>query len=146
MSTSRPLPKPGQLTKMSKQTCVVGHRAIEWLLLAGLLICTALAAPLRAEQDKIRTAFRVKYVTADAVYLEGGSSVGLSPGQRLTVKHKESETDAEGGKDVAEIELESVASTSAAGKILSPPSCLRKMWKSSRSSSPRRRSGNTRKW
>ncbi|HYK91152.1 MAG TPA: hypothetical protein VE398_20445 [Acidobacteriota bacterium] len=83
-----------------------------------LMICSALAMSARAEQDKVRTEFVVKYVSADAVYLEGGSSTGLAAGQKLTIKHKGADGIAE-GDPVAEIEIDSVATSSAVGKIVS---------------------------
>ncbi len=87
--------------------------------LAALLVWMAAGLQLHADEQKVQTTFRVKYVAADAVYLEGGSSAGLAEGQKLTIKRKESGENGAAEKVVGEIELESVASTSAAGKIIS---------------------------
>jgi hypothetical protein len=62
---------------------------------------------------------RVKHIYGDAVYLEAGSSSGLSEGLRLTVRRGKPSTDGADPAIVAEIEIESVAETSAAGRILS---------------------------
>ena len=59
---------------------------IRFLLLAASA-WSVLIAPVQAEPGKM-AGIRVKYVYRDAVYLEAGSSVGLSAGQRLTVRRK----------------------------------------------------------
>jgi hypothetical protein len=58
--------------------------------------------------------FGVKYVSADAVYLEAGSNAGLAKGQKLAIKRKSA-----GNTVIGQIEIESVAASSAAGIILS---------------------------
>jgi hypothetical protein len=88
------------------------------LFLAVLVICPFFTVNAAAGQEKIRITFRVKFVSADAVYLEGGSNAGLAVGQRLTVKRKAGEGETEDGKDVADIEIDSVASTSAAARVM----------------------------
>jgi len=70
-------------------------------------------------QEKIATTFRVKYVAADAVYLEGGSSAGLAEGQQLTIRRKPGDAAGDAERTVAEIQIESVATSSAVGKIIS---------------------------
>jgi hypothetical protein len=86
-----------------------GNRAV----LAGLFLSFSLAAGLCLAQDKLQQVFGVKYVSADAVYLEGGSTAGLAQGQKLIIRRNGvAET------EVARIEVESVASSSTVGRIL----------------------------
>ncbi len=89
------------------------------LLLACVLGMLAAATCAGAEAGEVQTTFPVKYVTADSVYLEGGSNVGLAQGQKLTVKRKGPEDGNADPKVVGEIEIQAVASVSAVGKILS---------------------------
>jgi hypothetical protein len=79
-----------------------------------LVLSFALASSLYGMQESVQTAFSVKYVSADAVYLEGGSNAGLAEGQKLAIKRKGAED-----TDIAQIEIESVTPSSAVGKILS---------------------------
>ncbi len=61
----------------------------------------------------IQTDFKVKYVGQDAVYLIGGRAAGLTQGTKLTIKRR---ADAGAANDmvvVAELEVASVAATSA---------------------------------
>ena len=61
----------------------------------------------------IQTDFKVKYVGQDAVYLIGGRAAGLAQGTKLTIKRR---VDSGAAKDmvaVAELEVASVAATSA---------------------------------
>jgi hypothetical protein len=62
---------------------------------------------------------QVKYVLKDVVYLNAGSESGLFAGEILIIRRDE-----KGTTDIAEIELESIASISAAGKILSSKSAV----------------------
>ncbi len=87
-------------------------------LLTGMLIWLALFHTGYAEGKKLKTTFVVKYVAADAVYLEGGSDAGLAPGQRLAIKREGANAGVGAGTTVAEIEIESVASVSAVAKIV----------------------------
>jgi hypothetical protein len=89
------------------------------IILAGLSICVLVTPELRAGPDKVQTEFRVKYVSADAVYLEGGSAAGLAEGQKLVIKKKDTGAEGKAEKSIAEIEIESVASASAVGRVLS---------------------------
>lgn len=83
-----------------------------------LVFASLLAASLVAfgqQQTEVRTRFTVKYVVEGAVYLEGGRTAGLAEGQKLTVRridpaHPE-------GRTIAQIEVASVASTSAACSV-----------------------------
>ncbi len=66
--------------------------------------------------------FRVKFVHDNAVYLEAGSGAGLAEGQILSIRRKESDEAFAEAMTVGEIEIESVAATSAAGRIVSSKS------------------------
>ncbi len=79
---------------------------------------TGSAAP-GGQDQAVPTRFRVKFVTQDVVYLEGGREAGLAEGQRLTIRKDGSAnlTDEDSGS--AEVRVISVASTSAAAEILS---------------------------
>ncbi len=95
------------------------HCAV-WRHVIALLICFSTSIRIMsAEPDKVRTEYRVKYVAADAVYLDGGSNSGLSEGQRLNIYHADVVKDADLSKVIAEIQIESVASASAVGRITS---------------------------
>jgi hypothetical protein len=76
--------------------------------LFALILIFVCAPELHSAQS-----FPIKFVSADAVYMEGGSSDGLAAGQKLLIKRKGSE------ESVGQIEIESVASSSAVGRILS---------------------------
>jgi hypothetical protein len=92
--------------------------AFRLFLLACLLSAVPELSP--AAEPLKNLGIRVKHVYKDAVYLEAGSGAGLSQGLKLKIKRG-----AAAGKDqsvIAEIELESVASTSAAGRIISSKS------------------------
>jgi hypothetical protein len=65
---------------------------------------------------------RVKHVYRDAVYLEGGSSVGFSQGLKLKIKRGGPGTENKEPIVIAEVEIESVTLTSSAGRILSSKS------------------------
>jgi hypothetical protein len=100
-----------------RQRVCLHQPAWSWLLIAGLILSFALFAglcPAQDKQEKMQTAFSVKYVSADAVYLEGGGNAGLATGQKLIIKQKGAEDTV-----VAQIEIESVAASSAAARILS---------------------------
>ncbi len=81
---------------------------ILWILLSQLL-------PGQASEP--RTVFRVKYVAAGGVYLDGGSDAGLSEGMKLTVKRPATEPKDGPPRMVAELEITAVAATSAACAI-----------------------------
>jgi hypothetical protein len=84
-------------------------RAIPYFLIA-------LCGQCPAEPAKIDGGFHVKHVLADVVYLDGGSSAGLSEGQKLTIQRNSSNT--EEPESIAEIEIDSVALISATAKII----------------------------
>lgn len=86
--------------------------------LAGVLLALALspcAMMVRATEPEIAAGIRVKYVSGDAVYLEAGSSAGISEGQSLVVWRRDGAGEA---ARVAEILIESVALKSSAGRIV----------------------------
>jgi hypothetical protein len=72
-----------------------------------LLLALAL---LRAQSSSQRTAFRIKYVAEGAVYIDGGRAAGLAEHMTLTVESA-------GGEPVAELEVASVAESSAVCEI-----------------------------
>jgi hypothetical protein len=63
--------------------------------------------------------FHVKFVTADAVYVDGGSAAGLSEGSRLSIKRPQAGETALTAASVAEIVVTSVATISAVCEIRS---------------------------
>lgn len=91
---------------------------------ALLLVCaTALAqeAPTAAN-PAIRTAFRVRYVAEDAVYIDGGRSAGLAEGMTLVIRQKAG-TQAAGSDNsdaalAAELRVVSLAETSAVCQVV----------------------------
>jgi len=81
------------------------------LLIAAFLIpaLPALSAPRQVE---VKTRFTVKYVVEGSVYLDGGREAGLVEGQKLTIRRPDPA--AAEGRVIAEIQVASVASSSAA--------------------------------
>jgi hypothetical protein len=77
-----------------------------------------------AQDVELRTRFRVKYVAADAVYLEGGRNAGLSEGMTLIIRPTSTDAAANPQPDtaalenVAELKIVSVASTSAVCEVV----------------------------
>ena len=65
-----------------------------------------------------RTTFRVKYVAEGAAYLDGGRSSGLAEGMKLVVRDPNSGSQKDG--DLAELQVVSVAETSAVTEIHRP--------------------------
>ncbi len=100
---------------MNKPRLLIQASCKLFLLASIVWICArpTIADPLKAME------IRVKHVYGDAVYLEAGSSSGLTEGLKLAIRQKASATDGAPPDIVAEIEIESVATTSAAGRILS---------------------------
>jgi hypothetical protein len=74
----------------------------------------------------LRKAFRVKYVTQDTAYLEGGRAAGLSEGMKLVVRESAAgdaiatPADNLGENGIAELEVISVAETSSVTNIVEP--------------------------
>jgi hypothetical protein len=88
------------------------------LTLLAFFVCLGVAAT-QAQDAKVLMKFRVKYVSAGAVYLEGGRDAGLSEGQRLTVGRSGPDESGNEVKGTAEVRIVSVASASAVAEILS---------------------------
>jgi hypothetical protein len=84
-----------------------------------------IAAVAVAQDVELRTRFRVKYVAADAIYLEGGRNAGLSEGMRLVIRPNTTDaventpTDGALIENVAELKVVSVATTSAVCEVVS---------------------------
>ncbi len=81
-----------------------------------LLGCT-----LGAQSPAPRTTFRVKYITEDAVYLDGGREAGLSEGMKLSVTRG----DGTQAGVIAELEITAVAATSAVCSVTKPQTGLK---------------------
>jgi hypothetical protein len=86
---------------------------------------TPAALALRATHPDFRTTFRIKYVASGAAYLDGGRSAGLTEGMKLVVRETPTGSitaAADGNADnvVAELEVMSVAETSAVTDIHTP--------------------------
>ena len=80
-----------------------------------------------SDNADFRTAFRVKYVVQDAAYLEGGRSAGLAEGMKLVIRDLPNAgavaadgSNSSAAGDVAELEILSVAETSAVTEIHTP--------------------------
>ena len=79
------------------------------------------------ENADFRTAFRVKYVAQDAAYLDGGRAAGLAEGMKLVVRDlpnvgavAAAGADSNAAGDIAELEVLSVAETSAVSELHVP--------------------------
>lgn len=73
--------------------------------------------------EKVRTSFQVKYVAEDAAYLNGGRSSGLAEGMKLEVRGaapSPGDSASAQGPIVAELQVVSVAETSAVTDIRTP--------------------------
>lgn len=82
------------------------------------------AAPHQANPD-VRVAFRVKYVAEGVAYLEGGRNDGLAEGMKLEVRtidpsEKLTAASSQDAQPIAELEVASVALSSAASEIHNP--------------------------
>ena len=100
----------GYLLRLSRFCMLPCRLNGKWMALALILYSALLSNLHSAEKD---AAFGIKYVSADAVYLGGGSEAGLTAGQKLVIRQK-------GAEEVitAQIEIESVTPSSAVGRIL----------------------------
>jgi len=82
-------------------------------------------AALQQANPDLRVAYRIKYVAEGVAYLEGGRNDGLSEGMKLNVKaidpsSKPTAAKGEDAQAVAELEVASVALSSAVGEIHNP--------------------------
>ncbi len=87
------------------------------LIFAGTIAATA-------QDVDLRTRFKVKYVAADAVYLEGGRNAGLDEGMTLVIRSTLPTPSADPSniavpENVAELKVISVASSSAVCQVVS---------------------------
>jgi len=92
-----------------RQVC---KRALPSFAIAIAMVC-------HAEDQGLRTSFRVRYVASGSVYLDGGRAAGLSEGFHLTVKRRtpgEAELEA---KTVGEVVVVSLAENSAVCEVKS---------------------------
>ena len=88
------------------------------LLAAAQLLVALLPALALGQQPPVRTAFKIMYIADGAVYLDGGQNEGLAKGMSLKVIRPNAGS-AGGTAEVAELVVESVASSSAVCDILS---------------------------
>lgn len=72
----------------------------------------------RAESVNVNDGFEVKYVYAGSVYIDAGSRSGVKVGQRLSIKRAPEKGEVDKAEEIGRVEIESIAPTSAAGKIL----------------------------
>jgi hypothetical protein len=84
-----------------------------------------LQASLSQANPDVRIAFRVKYVAEAVAYLDGGSNDGLTEGMKLVVKgidpsQKPTSVSSEDGQPIADLEVASVALSSAVSEIHNP--------------------------
>jgi hypothetical protein len=84
------------------------------LVLTLLFACCAVLA----QQDTVRTTFKVKFVAEGAVYLDGGRAAGLGERMKLTVRRDTAFGIGQMGEPVAELEVLSVAETSSVCEVL----------------------------
>jgi hypothetical protein len=82
------------------------------------IVVPATAGPARPQSRDLPAGFEVKYVYSGSVYIDAGSRSGLEIGQTLTILRIPAQGRSGGPEKVGDIEIESVASISAAGKIL----------------------------
>jgi hypothetical protein len=77
------------------------------------------AAPPAASDASLHVSFEVKYVAEGAAYLADGRNVGLAEGMKLTVRNPAGSGDsgAAPGQAVAELQIVSVAETSAVAEV-----------------------------
>ena len=86
--------------------------------LISCLVCVVFLNQAPAQQAETLN-IRIKHVYGNAVYLDAGGSSGLSEGQRFGIVRASQEQTASDPRIIAEIEIESVANTSAAGRVIS---------------------------
>ncbi len=73
----------------------------------------------------IQTEFKVKYVAKEVVYLSGGRSSGLAQGMKLSIKRPADGVTAGASPVLAELEVSSVAASSAVAEIKNTTDALR---------------------
>lgn len=78
------------------------------------------AEPVATRLTPVRTMFRVKGLSAESVYIDGGTNAGLQVGMSLIVRDlalSPNANDHSGGKFVAELRILAVATTSAVAEV-----------------------------
>ena len=88
------------------------------MLRRGLLLALLASLSLCAQETAVQTAFRVRYVGSDSVYVEGGRSAGLVEGMKLVIKASGKESGDEAGV-VAYLKVVAIAETSAMCEVVS---------------------------
>ena len=88
-----------------------------WFLTAFLCVSLTCPAIVRAQSAEQRTAFRIRQIAANTVYLDGGAAGGLVEGMRLTVKRLPEGEALLSARVIGELTVISVASHSAACEI-----------------------------
>jgi hypothetical protein len=76
----------------------------------------ALVSVLGAQTPEARSSFRIKYIAAGVVYLDGGRAAGLAEHMKLTVQRDNAGA---AGSSIAELEVVSVAESSSVCEISS---------------------------
>ena len=112
-----------QIVISATRMAVIKVRA--FLLVAAPLLAALLPALAWAQGTIQQTAFRIKFITEGAVYLNGGSAAGLKEGQKLVVKRSIAATQPSSEKSMpaattgvlATLTIISVASASAVCEI-----------------------------
>jgi hypothetical protein len=82
-------------------------------------------AALQQANPDLQVAYRIKYVAEGVAYLEGGRNTGLSQGMKLNIKGLDPSSKPTAAKDeeaqvIAQLEVASVALSSAVGEIHDP--------------------------
>jgi hypothetical protein len=83
-----------------------------------LTVCLSVVTKVSAQSQESPAVFRVRYVAADTVYVEGGTSAGLAEGMTLLVKRPGPGESPVAAAALAELKVVSVASTSAACEVV----------------------------
>jgi hypothetical protein len=91
-------------------------------LMFVFIVVPATAGSRDAGSRNVPTGFEVKYVHSGSVYIDAGRRSGLQIGQTLTILRIPVEGKSGNPEKVGEIEIESIASISAVGKILNKKS------------------------
>jgi hypothetical protein len=78
---------------------------IKWILLQSWLIMIAFPLYGQQTQNEARLEFRVRYVTSEAVYFNGGTTLGVRPGDKVWVQR--------GGQKIVQLEVKYVSEHNA---------------------------------
>ena len=115
------MPDRNNMRNACRWLCVGWSWIRPCLLGAGLLLSSDATCLADTPAPKMQTSFHVKYAIEGAVYIDGGSNAGLAEGQKLIITQRGESTSPSGGveEEVAELEVVSVASSSAVCEIRS---------------------------